>query len=67
MSTQMHCLRCRRHITFHQQPQRGEPCPTCGEKLRRGAGRRTRPAIAWDDEPLSDAETLRRHLDGRRA
>ncbi len=66
MSTVLHCIRCRRWRTFREQPDSREPCPTCGERLRPGTGRRTRPAVAWDDEAISDAERLRRQLDRRR-
>ena len=66
MSTLLHCRRCRRYVEIHEPPERAEPCPSCGESLRPGRGRRTRPAVAWSDEPLSNAETLRRQLDRRR-
>ena len=64
--THYHCRRCRRYVELHERPLPKEACPSCGESLRPGRGRRTRPAIAWNDEPLSNAETLRRQLDRRR-
>ena len=63
--TDHHCARCRRRYRYWHATDR-PPCPACGEPMKRGAGRGTRPDRTWNAPSMSPAETLRRALDTRR-
>ena len=65
--THWHCSRCRLRVTVYRHAP-DIPCPSCGSRLSRGAGRGTRadPHRSSELDPPTGAELLRRALDTRR-